>query len=164
MQPIKLSIVTDHVHPDEPCHGLAEGPLAMPYPEGPGMRQRWVQRVFVIRDDAIAKYLWDIGPVEDYEESVMPILMPSFGENTVAELQAHAERNRHETKYMRRRQEMMDESTLVEDAIAEVERRYLAKSNRTVIGPHVFAQRNGWPEQTATRVLRDRVKERRNGH
>jgi hypothetical protein len=135
----------------------------MPRPEGKGKWLRWVQRVFVIRDDAIAKYLWDIGPVEDYEDRVTPILMPSFGENTVAELQAHAERNRHTDKYIRRRQEMAAESTLVEDAIAEVERRYLAKSNRTIIGPHVSVQRGGWPAQTATRVLRDRVKERTNG-
>ena len=159
-----MHIVTDRVVPDEPCHGLAEGPLAMPYPEGPGVRQRWVQRVFVIRDDAIAKYLWDIGPVEDYEDTVMPILMPSFGENTVAELQAHAEKNRHETKYMDRRREMMAESTLVQDAVAEVERRYLAKSNRSIIGPHLRVQRGAWPDQTAVRALRDRVKERKNGH
>lgn len=158
-----MHIVTDRVFPDEPCWGLAEGPMAMPYPQGPGTRPRWVQRVFVIRDDAIAKYLWDIGPVEDYEDLVTPILMPSFGENTVAELQAHAERNRHETKYMDRRREMMAESTLIEDAIAQVELRYLAKSNRTVIGPHLRVERGGWPDQTATRVLRDRVKERKNG-
>jgi hypothetical protein len=135
----------------------------MPYPEGPGMRQRWVQRVFVIRDDAIAKWMWDIGPVEDYEDTVMPILMPSFGENTVAELQAHAEKNRHETKYMDRRREMMAESTLVEDAIAEVERRYLAKSNRSVIGPYRRVERNAWPEHAAQQVLKDRAKEWKNG-
>lgn len=158
-----MHIVTDCVFPDEPCHGLAEGPLAMPRPEGPGMRPRWVQRVFVIRDDAIAKYIWDIGPVEDYEDRCSPIIMPSFGENTVAELQAHAERNRHEDKYIRRRDEMMAESTLVDDAIAEVERRYRAKSNRSVIGPHVSVQRGGWPEAAATRALRDRAKEWKNG-
>jgi hypothetical protein len=158
-----MHIVTDRITPDEPCHGLAEGPLSMPYPEGPGMRMRWVQRVFVIRGDAIAKYIWDIGPVEDYEDKVMPILMPSFGENTVAELQAHAEKNRHETKYMDRRREMIAESTLVEDAIAFVDRRYQAKSNRSVIGPYYRAERGGWPDGTAVRVLRDRAKERKNG-
>lgn len=158
-----MHIITDHVFPDEPCHGLAEGSLAMPYPEGLGTRQRWVQRVFVIRDDAIAKFMWDIGPVEDYEDKCTPILMPSFGENTVAELQAHAERNRHEDKYVRRRKEMQAESTLIQDAIVEVERRYLAKSNRTIVGPSVFIQRDGWSQATAERVLRDRVKERKNG-
>jgi hypothetical protein len=127
------------------------------------MRMRWVQRVFVIRGDAIAKYMWDIGPVEDYENAVMPILMPSFGENTVAELQAHAEKNRHETKYMDRRREMIAESTLVDDALAQVELRYLAKSNRTVMGPYFKAERGGWPEQTAVRALKDRAKERKNG-
>ncbi len=158
-----MHIVTDRVFPDEPCHGLQEGPLAMSDPSGRGMRQRWVQRVFVIRDDAIAKYIWDIGPVEDYEDRVTPILMPSFGENTVAELQAHAERNRHTDKYIRRRREMQAESTLVADAIAEVERRHLAKSNRSVVGPGVFVQRSGWSQTAAERVLRDRVKERTNG-
>lgn len=158
-----MHIVTDHLFPDEPCHGLAEGPMMMPYPEGPGMRQRWVQRVFVIRDDAIAKYFWDIGPVEDYEDRCTPILMPSFGENTVAELQAHAERNRHTDKYLRWREEMRAESTLVEDALAEIERRFLAKQNRTVVGPGAFAQRGAWPLAAAERALRDRVKERQNG-
>lgn len=157
-----MHIVTDRVFADEPCWGLAEGPFVMPQPDG-STPIHWVQRVFVIRDDAIAKYLWDIGPVEDYEDRATPIIMPSFGENTVAELQAHAERNRHEDKYVRRRQEMAAESTLVEDAIAEVERRYLAKRNRTIIGPHVRVERGGWPGQTATRVLKDRVKERKNG-
>jgi hypothetical protein len=158
-----MQIITNYVLKDEPCHGMVEGPYAMPNPNGKGTRRRWVQRVFVIRDDAIAKYLWDIGPVQDYEDRVMPILMPSFGENTVAELQAHAEKNRHETKYMDRRREMMAESTLVRDAIDQVELRYLAKSNRTVVGPHHRVERNAWPEQTAVRVLRDRVKERKNG-
>jgi hypothetical protein len=158
-----MHIVTDRIYPDEECHGLAEGPLSMPYPEGPGMRMRWVQRVFVIRGDAIAKYMWDIGPVEDYEETVMPMLMPSFGENTVAELQAHAEKNRHETKYMDRRREMVADSTLVQDAIDQVELRHLAKGNRTVVGPHHRVERGGWPQQTAVRALKDRAKERKNG-
>ncbi len=135
----------------------------MPNPHGKGMRRRWVQRVFVIRDDAIAKFVMDIGPAEDYEDRIIPILLPCFGEHTVAEFQEEAVRNRHETKYMRRRDEMLAESTLVEDAIAIVEQRYLQKSNKTLVTPSGMTQRDGWSQATAERVLRDRVKERKNG-
>ena len=155
-----MRIVTDHVLPDEPCHGLAEGPLHMPHEQG--FRRRWVQRVFVIRGDAIAKHMIDLGPAEDWEERAMPLVMPSFGENTVAQLQESAERSRNEGKYMRYRAELLESSTLIEDSLAGLEQQYLAKSNRTIIGPHVFAQRGDYPGQFARRELKERINGNRN--
>ena len=157
-----MHIITDHVVPDEPCHGLAEGPLQMPH--GAGFRRRWVQRVFVIRGDAIAKYIWDIGPAEDWEERASPLVMPSYGENTVAQLQEHAELNRNQSRYLDLARQELADSTLIEDSLAGLEQEYLAKRNRTIIGPHVFSQRGGYPSQFAHRELRSRIKERANGH
>ena len=155
-----MHIVTDHVRSDEPCHGLAEGPLHMPH-DG-GFRRRWVQRIFVVRGDAIAKHMIDLGPAEDWEDRAVPLVMPSFGENTVAQLQESAERTRNEGKYMRYRADLLANSTLIEDSLAGLEQEYLVKSNRTIIGPHVFAQRGAYPGQFARRELR--AKERVNGH
>ncbi|KKL55408.1 hypothetical protein LCGC14_2255690 [marine sediment metagenome] len=153
-----MHIVTDHVLPDEPCHGLAEGPMHMPF--GAGFQRRWVQRIFVIRGDAIAKHMIDLGPAEDWEDRAMPLIMPSFGENTVAQLQESAEQTRNEGKYIRYRTDLLANSTLIEDSLAGLEQQYLAKSNRTTIGPHVFAQRGSYPGQFARRELKERV----NGH
>lgn len=159
-----MQIITDYIHPDEPCHGMAEGPLTMPDPSGRGTRMRWVQRVFVIRGDAIAKYLWDIGPVEDYEHDTSPMMSPSFGENTVSQLQEGFERDRHNSRYIQRMREMQDESTLVQDVIDGIEQRYRQKTNKTVSGPKGMTQRGGWSRTTAERVLRQRVEDRKNGY
>ena len=72
----------------------------------------------MIRGDAPAGWRQDFGPAEDFEDTVTPLLIPSFGENTVAELQARAERNRHDDYWMKRAQEMRESSTLMQDAVA----------------------------------------------
>ncbi len=156
-----ISIVTDYVHPDEPCHGLAEGVLQMPH--GAGFRRRWVQRVFVVRGDAIAKYTLDLGPAEDWEGRALPQVIYSAGLDTVAEMQESAERDRNRGALMQFVQQQREESTLIEDSLAGLEQQHLAKSNRTIIGPHVFSQRGDYPGQFARRELRSRMKERANG-
>ena len=155
-----MHIVTDHVVPDEGCWGLAEGPMQMPH--GAGFQRRWVQRVFVIRGDAIAKHMIDLGPAEDWEDRASPLLMPSWGENTVAQLQEHAELNRNQSRYLDLARQQLAEATLIEDSLAGLEQQHLAKSNRTLIGPHVFSQRGDYPSQFARRELRSK-KERING-
>ena len=150
-----MHIVTDHVVPDEGCWGLAEGPLQMPH--GAGFRRRWVQRVFVIRGDAIAKYTLDLGPAEDWEERALPQVIYSVGLDTVAEVQDSAERDRNQGKLMQFVQQQREESTLIEDSLAGVEQQHLAKSNRTLIGPHVFSQRGDYPSQFARRELKEQV-------
>ena len=156
-----MQIVTDYVLPDEPCHGLAEGPLTMPDPSGKGTRKRWVQRVFVVRDDEIAKYTVDIGPVDGYP-GVPELRMSSLGDDTVAQLQEHAEHHRTQTRYADLLHEYAEDSTLIEDSLAGLEQEHLTKKNRTIIGPHVFSQRGDYPSQFARRELMSKEK-RTNG-
>ncbi len=156
-----MHIVTDYVLPDEGCWGLAEGPLQMPH--GAGFQRRWVQRIFVIRDDAIAKYMLDLGPAEDWEHRATPQIIGSFGDDTVAQLQEHAELTRYDDRYRQLARQIKEESTLIEDSLAGLEQQHLAMSNRTIIGPHVFSQRGGYPGQFARRELRGKQKERING-
>ena len=156
-----MHIVTDHVVPDEGCWGLAEGPMQMPH--GAGFQRRWVQRVFVIRDDAIAKYTLDLGSADYWEERALPQAIAGMGDDTVAELQEWAERDRNKGKMWQFVQQQREESTLIEDSIAGLEQEFLAKRNKTIIGPHVFSQRGDYPRQHVQRELRSRVKERING-
>ena len=135
----------------------------IPDPSGIGMHRRWVQRVFVVRDDAIAKHIIDLGPAEDWEERALPQVIYSAGDDTVGEVLESAERDRNQGKLMQFVQQQREESTLIEDSLAGLEQQHLAKSNRTVIGPNVFAQRGSYPGQFARRELRSRQKERMNG-
>ncbi len=154
-----MQIITDHVVPDEGCWGLAEGPQQMPH--GAGSRRRWVQRVFVVRGDAIAKYELDLGPAEDFENRALPQVIYGAGEDTVAELQAWAESDRNQGRLWQFVMQQREDSTLIEDSLAGLEQEFLAKRNRTIIGPHVFSQRGDYPSQFATREAR--AKERFNG-
>ena len=126
-----MKIVTSFILPDEECHGLFEGPRMMPMPRG--QQVRWVQAVYVVRDDTIAEYVQDFGPAQEYG-GIQPLLMPSMGENTVAQLQAHAEKNRHDTYWAGRREEMLAESTLIEDHLRQLEQRQVVikRNPRTV--------------------------------
>lgn len=126
-----VAIVTDRIYPDEPCHGLFEG-------EDHG---RWVQKVWVIRGDTIARYQTDLGPIEDFD-MVVPLVMPSQGDDTVAELQAHAEKNRHDRYWSNRGKEMLAESTLVEDHLRLLDEETKQVLNKSVFGPAISVQRN----------------------
>ncbi|KKK56055.1 hypothetical protein LCGC14_3068380, partial [marine sediment metagenome] len=76
--------------------------------EGP-RNGRWVQRVYVIRGDSKAEWSKDYGPVSDWPDAT-EIIYPSFGENSVGQLQEMAERDRHDDKWAKRRREMQAES------------------------------------------------------
>jgi hypothetical protein len=144
-----VAIVTNRIYPDEPCYGLFEGPD----------HGRWVQKIFVIRSDSIARWQKDLGPEENYER-VMPLLMPSFGDDSVAQLQAFAEKNRQDDYWAKRRDEMLAASTLVQDHLDLLEQDLLLKANRSVFGPKVNVQRFRHPGQYAAR----RIKEKLNGN
>lgn len=141
-----MSIVTDFVRPDEPCYGLYEGNLMR------GGQWRWCQVVRVIRGDEKAEYLKDMGPAELFE-FVTPMMMPSFGENTVAQLQDYADKNRQDTYWQKRVAEMQAESTLIEDHIRQFEQIQQIIRNRTVSGPRGTTQRNGYSHVTAERRM-----------
>ncbi|KKL20196.1 hypothetical protein LCGC14_2457890 [marine sediment metagenome] len=138
-----MHIVTQSISKDEPCHGLYDGPRNIPR-----KGHRWVQAVYVIRDDAIAEYLEDIGPASDYAR-IQPMMIPSFGENTVAQLQEFALKNRHDEYWAKRVDEMLAESTLIEDHLRQFEVDREVIRNRSHFGPGIAAQRNGYPRKAA---------------
>ncbi len=140
-----MHIVADWIHKDEPCHGLWEGPKG----------GRWIQRVFVVRGDAIAKFETDYGPVADWPDAT-EIIYPSFGENSVGQLQELAERDRHSDKWVKRGRESLAESTLIEDILRQEETLIDVKANRSHFGPGISIQRNDFPRKAANRKLRRR--------
>jgi len=141
-----VAIITNRIYPDEPCYGLFEG----------AEHGRWIQKVFVNRNDSIARWQKDYGPEELYER-VVPILIPSFGENTVAQLQELAEKNRHDTYWANRRDEMLAESTLIKDHMDLLEQETANLLNKTVLGPRVRVQRNANNRQSIQRYLKERI-------
>lgn len=151
-----ITPVTLVVHPDEPAWGLFEGPMDYTMPDG-HVERRWVQRIRVVRGDELHFYETDFGPASDYEE-IAPLAMPSFGDDTVAELQAWGEKHRNDDYWVKRRAEMLAESTLVKDHLRIAEQTHLAKSNRSTIGPAVNVQRNEFPTQS----IQSELKEKRN--
>lgn len=129
-----MKIIAVSVHPDESCYSLQEGPR----------NGRWVQRVYVVRGDAIAEYSVDFGPIENFKDAT-EVIYPSFGENSVGQLQELAERDRHSDKWARRRREMRAESTLISDILRQEETLLEIRRNRSHFGPGVSVQRNDFP-------------------
>jgi hypothetical protein len=143
-----MHIIATHVMKDEPCYGLWEGPKG----------GRWIQRVFIVRGDAIAKFETDYGPVADWPDATETIY-PSFGENSVAQLQEMAERDRHSDKWAKRRREMQAESTLISDILKQEEILLDVVANRSNFGPGVRVQRNDFPRE----AVQSQYKEKKNG-
>ena len=137
-----MHIVTTAVFPGEPCHGLFEGPE----------NGRWVQKVFVVRGDTIAKYQIDLGPEEDFA-SVTPIVIPGFGDDSVAALQYFAEKNRTDDYWAKRAEEMLAGSTLIADHVRQAEIDHAVIRNRSVFGPGYAVQRNGYDSTVAARKI-----------
>jgi hypothetical protein len=137
-----VHIVTDRVSPDEPSWGIKEGPVLVTKPDQ-STAWHWVQQVFVERGDSIAKFETDFGPEENFE-TVTPFAMISFGDDTVAELQDAAARNRHDDYWYKYTQELKESSTLMRDIVEQKDKLSQVINNRTVIGPHQRTQRNGY--------------------
>ncbi len=131
-----MKIVADTVYPDEGCHGLHEGP------EG----GRWIQKLWVIRGDRKAQYVTDFGPASEWPDAT-PVIWYSDGSDTVAELQYLAERDRHDDKWAKRREEMRGESTLIADIIRQEEEMIQVRQNRSFFAPGLSTQRNEFPKQ-----------------
>ena len=148
-----MNIIADKVHPDEGCWGYFTGPRMMPgYPEQEAYRM--VEFVFVIRGDAIAKYVQDFGPADNFTY-VPPLMMPSYGENPVGLMQWHGERHRNDPKWSRRMVEYKESSTLFADVIRQEEQRHLLINNHSSFGPAGTFQRNGHSRPTEWRKYRD---------
>ena len=112
-------------------------------PDGSNQR-RWIQRVWVIRGGRKAKFETDFGPASDWPHAT-PVIYPSFGENSIGELQWLAERDRHNDKWAKRRKEMLAESTLIADILRNNEIMLEVQRNRSQFGPGVSVQRIDFP-------------------
>ena len=146
-----MEILTGAVYPGEPCYGYMTGPRQLPSIDG----GRMVEFVFVIRGDAIAKYVQDFGAYDDWPFYIPPMIVPSDGENTVAQLQDMGERHRHDDKWDRRMREYKEGSTLFQDIIRQEEQRHEIIQNRSTFGPAGNFQRNGWPHEHVVRRWMD---------
>lgn len=104
----------------------------MPGPNG-SQSWRWIQTVFVVRGDTIAAHTTDYGPAENFA-NVTPLMMPSLGDDTVAQLREHAEKNRHDTYWQDRAAEQQANSTLIRDHMNQAAMRveYARRNHRTV--------------------------------
>lgn len=153
-----MHYVTLHVLPDEPCYGLAERPMMRALPDG-SRQWRWVQQVFVVRDDTISKYETDFGPAENFRD-ITPMVMPSHGTDTVAQLQEFAARNRQDDYWQKEAQAQQAESTLITDHIRQFEQIHEVLRNRSTFGPAQSTQRNGYSDVTFQRGLIQQKRER----
>ena len=150
-----MKIVTHLVHPDEPCYTLMEGPeLRVVHPIG-GQERRWLQKLWAIRGDRKAKFETDFGPASDWPNAT-PCIIPSFGENTVGQLQWLAERDRHSDKWAKRRREMQAESTLIADILKQEEILLEVKRNRSHFGPGVSVQRTDFPREASEQRFKEK--------
>ena len=150
VQVVIIKIITQIVHPDEPCWGLREGPR----------HGRWLQAVYVVRGDAIAEWTKDYGPAADFKNST-EVIYPSFGENSVGELQELAERDRHSDKWAKRGREQLAESTLIADILRQEEVLLEVTRNRSHFGNAVSIQRDDFPREAVTRKYKEKRDARR---
>ena len=141
-----MKVVTQRVHPDEPAYGLYEGPKG----------GRWVQRVFVLRGDRIAKFETDFGPASDFPDA-SEIIYASYGDDSVGQLQELAERDRHSDKWAKRRREMQAESTLIKDILEAEEALLEARRNRSHFGPGISVQRIDFPREAVHQKQKERL-------
>lgn len=141
-----MHIVTDRLLPDEPCYGLFEGPKG----------SRWIQRLFVIRGDAIAKYETDMGAA-DLFPGIPPLLMPAEGEESVATMQWWGDMHRADQRWERRLAERKAESTLIADIVRQAEQIHHIINNRSSYGQHVAVQRIGYDRQERRRRRKENL-------
>jgi hypothetical protein len=114
--------------------------------------------VKVVRDDRLAEFTTDFGPAQDFEH-IPPLFIPSFGDDTVAQLQEMAEHHRLDLRWVKRREEMLAESTLISDILRQTEENREWIANRSHFGAKVAVQRNVYD----TNVVRRRLKAARKG-
>lgn len=143
--------------PAEPCMGMQDYPHKCSKDCGNRCRfkGKWVQRISVIRDGEKVWFQKVIGPISDYER-VQPLVMPSFGDDTVAELQWWAEKNRNDTYWADRAEQMLGESTLITDHINQLEQLTYVRKNRSTLAPGLKSQRIGYPREEVSRRFKEK--------
>ncbi len=126
-----LDIITTFLIPNEVCMGSRQGPL----------NGRWIERIWVVRGDTIARYETDCGPAENFAR-IAEVIIPGDGETTVDEFRHEAERHRNDLRWANHLERVRFESTLMADVNAQREERREYIENRSVFGPHQTTQRN----------------------
>jgi len=154
--PKTLAAITLSVRPDEPSWGLDEQPRIIAFPDG-SRRRRWLQRVKVVRGDKLAEFETDFGPAEDFDH-IPPLFIPSFGDDSVAQLQEMADNHRHDLRWVKRREETLTESTLIADILRQHEENREWIANRSQFGPAGAVQRNVYDTNVARRRLKAKGK------
>lgn len=136
--------VTMAVHEDERAWALREVNLVRPPTH---QWHRW-QIITVIRNDTLTEWWTDLGAISDFTAPQLEI--PGLLEHSVAELRALAEEYRLGDDYWAKRQEeLAAESTLVTDALNQIEERKKIIHNRSQFGPVMAKPRNGFSRSAA---------------
>lgn len=150
----ELTTIAMTVSLDEGCWGMMCGPQQVAMPSG-AIENHWVERFRVIRGDKIAIHAVDHGPAENFK-GVPDLQMPSYGDDSIGWMMQAAEHHRHDTRWEKRRREMIAESTMIRTVLQQIEenRDYIA--NRSTFGPHVNKQRNVFDSNVPRRRLRDK--------
>lgn len=118
------------------------------------------QTIYVIRNDRLAEYRQDLGPVQ---AGIPPFRILGaavdgtrvYFEHTIAELQDMADALREDTKRFKERLAYLQEtSTLIQDAIDQAEENHLILHNTSRFGPGGSTQRNGFSLKGAQDYVR----------
>ena len=140
-----MDIIADRITEHEPCYGWAESNRVWPMADGTHQARR-MRFIFVVRGDAIAKYVEDLGPASEYSDaSQFYIMADGEGGDTVAEVRFMAGAHDDDATYERIRRELREGSTLIQDAVNEAEQNRKAIKNQSMFGPGGHTQRNGVP-------------------
>lgn len=136
--PPRLAVaVKGAVEPDEPCYAVTENNALS---EDFKSLRRW-QRVYVVREDDIREYKRDLGPAADFTAPEFRIV--SLLEDSVAFCLDQADQMRLGDDYwVKRKQEIEGESTLVTDFITYAQERELQRRNISTFGRYVRRERN----------------------
>lgn len=92
------------------------------------------------------------GPDPEYSGKIPPLFIPSLeGECSVGMMLEESERHRQDLHWYHKAKAQLDGSTLFIDVLNQEEELRYAKVNRSIFGPTVVKERNGYSTQTTHR-------------
>lgn len=110
------------------------------------------QIIMVNRDGTLCEHWTDMGPSKNFTAN--EFVFPLMWEHSVEEALDMAEDKRNSDRWKRFLEEKAGESTLIQDAIKQVEERHRIINNRSSFGPGVSKQRNGFSKRAALEVMK----------
>lgn len=130
-------VETNPLHPDEPCHALCELNLQAP---DYGAPHRY-QLVCVVRGDAKRWVRIDMGLSADWDATEFRVVADGDGDS-VASVQAQADRIRDDMYWRKFLREEQEASTLIPDLINWTEESIKRKRRVSTMGFNYTRQRN----------------------